>query len=352
MSFDEIMNSIKLGLTGDVEKDVIYIMQKNAEYKKSPFADRINKETGKMIYDMLPDEEKELFAKVLQCDDNEINAKIQEIEKAIFDGNYAVSAELSEKIINGICEESQVFENCDYLSLNNLFEMCIYTNIYKKNRLVKPTPFNFAHIYRLYAFSLYKLSKDDDAEKAYEKALLWNPINVEIMLDLAELKYIKKQYKSFIELIKKALKYSYNINHISLCYFNMGRYYYQKENYDYAMKMYILSHYFKPNKAVFKRLENMAKEKNIKIVSPSVEKMKEFCDSIDFQLGVNPEIAKVAAKMGTEAKKAANIEVARYFYDILFALTGDKAVMDTVFDYMKHIKDDSDKNKSNLNNDK
>ncbi len=345
MKFEEIMDKIRLGLTGEVEKDVIYIMQKNAEYRKSPFAEKINKETGKMIYDMLPDEEKVLFGQILQEDNGEVAEKTKKAEKEIFDGNYAEAVKIIETIIPNICAEGQDGGNFDCVSLNNLFEMYVYTEIYKKGRLVKPTKFNFSYIYKLYGFSLFKLSKDNEAKKAYEDALFWNPVGVDLMLDLSEILYLNKQYKNFIELVKNILKYSYDINQISLCYYNLGRYYGETEKLDLAVNMYILSHYFKPNKAALKKLQKITMEKGIEINPLSAEEMKKICDEADIQMGVNPDIVKLAASAGTNAKKQGNIEAAKYFYDILFSLTGDKAVFDTVFDFMRDIKNNSDKNR-------
>jgi len=337
MGFEEIMDEIRLGLTGEVEKDVIYIMKKNMEYKKSPFADKIGRETGKMIYEILPDEEKEVFKNLLEEDTEEVIKKISSIEKEIHESNYIKAVEIAETIIPNICDDGKTDENFDYVSLNNLFEVCIYTEIYKKNRLVRPTPFNFAYVFRLYGYSLFKLSRDDEAYAAYERAIFWNPVWVDTLLDFAELKYMKKQYKSFLETIKKCLDYSYNINHTSLCYYNLGRYYYEKENYELSINMYILSHYYRPSKAPYKKLEDLAKM-GFEIKPPSVDDMKKICDSIGIRMGVNPEIVKLAAKMGTDAKRNRNIEAAKYFYDILFSLTGDKTVLDAVFDYMKYIK--------------
>ena len=101
--------------------------------------------------------------------------------------------------------------------------------------------------------------------------------------------------------------------------------------------MYILSHYYKPSEAPYKKLENLAKM-GFEIKPPSVDDMKKICDTIGIRMGVNPEIVKLAAKMGTDAKKSGDIEIAKYFYDILFSLTGDKTILDAVFDYMKCIK--------------
>ena len=270
--------------------------------------------------------------------------KIKNAEKNIFDGNYAEAVRVIETIIPNIQEDGQDGGNFDYLSLSNLFEMYIYTEIYKKGRLVKPTKFNFSYIYKLYGFSLFKLSKDAKAREAYEKALFWNPIGVDLMLDLSQIMYLTKQYKKFIELSKRCLKYSYEINQISLCYYNLGKYYSEKENFDFAVNMYILSHYFKPNKAAFKKLEKLSSEKGVSINPPSVEEMREICGRADIQMGVNPDIVKLAASAGTNAKKSGNIEAAKYFYDILFSLTGDKSVFDAVFDFMRNIKSDSNEN--------
>lgn len=337
MSFDEIMNKIKAGLTGETEKDVIYIMQKTAEYKKSPFSDEISRETGKMIYNMLPEKEKALFAQVLSDDDNEIKNKINDILKNISEGGYADAIKILEEIIPNIQNDSRANADFDYVSLGSLFEMYIYTELFKKGRLVKPTRFNFAYIYKLYGYCLFKLSRDDEAKTAYENALLWNPVGADLMLDLSEIMYINKNYKNFLKLIKSCLKYSYDISQISLCYFNLGRYYFEKENYEMSVNMYILSNYFKPNKAALNKLKAIAVEKNIKISPPTVEEMRKICEDADVFMGVNPDIIKIALDAGTNAKHHGLIDAAKYFYDILFSLTADKAVLDTIFSHTKEL---------------
>lgn len=339
MSFEEIMEEIKLGLTGEVEKDVIYIMQKNKEYKKSAFAEEIGRETGKMIYNILPDEEKVIFERLLMEDTETIVKKIKSIESEVKECNYMKAVEIAETIIPNIQSDGKSDGNFDYICLSNLFELYLYTKIYKKGSQVKPTPFNFSYVFRLYGFALFKLSKDNEAEKAYENAVFWNPIGIDALLDLGEIKFLKKKYKSFLEIIKKCLDYSYDINQTALCYYNLGRYYFEKENYELAINMYILSHYFKPNKASYQKIQNLVSEKGIELKPPSTDDMKKICNSIGVRMGINPLVVNLAASMGTEAKKHGNIEAAKYFYDILFSLTGDKAILDIVFDYMKQIKD-------------
>lgn len=337
MEFNDIMDKIKLGLTGETEKDVIYIMQKSAEYSKSPFAEKINTETGKMIYDMLSGEEKILFGHFLQYDSGKVGEKIKNAEKEIYEGNFAKAAEIIKPILSSICCPERNGGKFEYASFNNLFEMYIYTEIYKKGAFVKPAKFNFSYIYKLYGFSLFKLSRDEEAEEAYENALSWNPVDVGLMLDLSEIMYLLKKYKKFMELIKSSFKYSYKIGQISLCYYNMGRYYEERKDYEMAVNMYILAHYFEPNKAAFEKLKKMKSERGVYINTPSAEDMKKICEKANVQMGVNPDIVKLAAAIGTNAKKRGSVEAAKYFYDILFSLTGDKYVLDKVFDFVKNI---------------
>ena len=68
---------------------------------------------------------------------------------------------------------------------------------------------------------------------------------------------------------------------------------------------------------------------------PSAEEMKKICDSIGIPIGVNPKIITLAANFAENAKKKGNLDASKYFYDILFSLTGDKMVMDKILDYVK-----------------
>lgn len=335
MEYNEILEEIKAGLTGDVQKDVIYLMEKNEQYKKSPYAADISRETGKMIYNILPENEKAMFSHVLNEDSGDIRKKIENAEKYISEQDYLKALDILEGIIPNICDDERENSECDYVSLNSFFELCIYTEIYRKGRPVRPTPFEFSEVYRLYGFSLYKLMRDDEAEKAFEKAVYWNPVGVPCLLELAEMKYRKKSYKSFLKIIKDCLKYTYSIIELAVCYSNLGRYFYDKGDLDTSSAMYIVSDYFKPNEFVLKKLEGIAKEQNRKFKRLSSEEMKSICERNDISFGVNPEIIKLAAGVGTDAKRQGNIQAAKYCYDILFSLTGDKAVQDMIFNLMR-----------------
>ena len=58
MSFDAIMNEIKAGLTGDSNADIDYLQEQVDKYKDHEDAKKIIMECGKLIYELLPEDQK------------------------------------------------------------------------------------------------------------------------------------------------------------------------------------------------------------------------------------------------------------------------------------------------------
>lgn len=52
MSFDAIMKQIQSGLTGNNKEDIVYLRKQIQEYKDHPLQEAIQREIGKMIYEI------------------------------------------------------------------------------------------------------------------------------------------------------------------------------------------------------------------------------------------------------------------------------------------------------------
>ena len=62
MTYDGIMRNITAGLTGDADKDGIYLNEQMEKYKEHEFATEIIRACGRIFYELIPDDKKKKFA--------------------------------------------------------------------------------------------------------------------------------------------------------------------------------------------------------------------------------------------------------------------------------------------------
>ena len=61
MTYDEIMEEIKSGLTGDTKVDMKYLMTQMDKYKEHELSQEIIRACGRMIASIMPEDAKEEF---------------------------------------------------------------------------------------------------------------------------------------------------------------------------------------------------------------------------------------------------------------------------------------------------
>lgn len=78
MDFNSVIVKVFEGLTGNVEKDIDYLMAQADKYKEGENAREIIRALGRKVYEILPDERKSeinrVFSNVSEC----VNATLEE----------------------------------------------------------------------------------------------------------------------------------------------------------------------------------------------------------------------------------------------------------------------------------
>lgn len=65
MTYNEIMQEITSGLTGDYKKDCAYLKNQMEKYNNHNLSKEILRACGRLMFDILPDDKKEELSRVI-----------------------------------------------------------------------------------------------------------------------------------------------------------------------------------------------------------------------------------------------------------------------------------------------
>lgn len=240
-------------------------------------------------------------------------------------------------ILNFACKHipfDQMKDGKHFVSYNHFLEPYIYSGLYDetverlKTKSYK-TPVEYNVVYRLYGVALFKSGKIDEAVRVLEKSVEWNPISSQSLLDLAEIYKIKEDYEKFFELTLQAHKFAFERKFISKIFCNYGYYFTEKEDYETAVAMYILSDSYAPSISAANELKFISeKTGKDKFTRPTREEMKQICEDKGVYFGINLWVLEIMKALVERAKKDGNTTLAQNTTEAIFELTADRAVYD------------------------
>lgn len=79
MNYDEIMQEITAGLSGDPKKDFPYLKKQCDKYKDSEYGTEIVRACGRLMANLLSDEQKAELSKAMENHDLGIEATLEEV---------------------------------------------------------------------------------------------------------------------------------------------------------------------------------------------------------------------------------------------------------------------------------
>lgn len=131
MSYNEIMNNITHGLSGNFETDREYLQEKMDKYKDHELGKEIIRACGRILYEILPEDKKEELAKVMRKEDLGVEATLDEVRFNIYKKDYKKADMLMKALVNKAeeLEKSGFFQDDSvsmYFTFNNLFEELLY----------------------------------------------------------------------------------------------------------------------------------------------------------------------------------------------------------------------------------
>jgi len=367
-TYDEIMQTIASGLTGQPEKDMKYLKEQGEIYKTHESAQEILKGIGRLMYGALPQEKREEFDqafdndmrananrtavafeeakfqirkesshKVIDLDINNnrlnIAAAIKEAEFQIHKKDFRKALKILESIIKEI--ESQLvyslflFDTIEkYYHFHNPFEELLYYNLYELSpgECINYMTEDYGRLYSLYGAMLFEFKRFDEAKKALTKAIKINPINDEPLFELAEISKIRGEWDEYSDITRQSFKIAYTRESIARYYRNMGFYFIEKQDYDLAIALYFVSKFYVKHPMVEHELLYIQKKAGRPIPMLSQDQIKEMFKKNDIPFGPDQTVMDLAFWYGTQAEKDKKYNAAWFFYSILYGITYDEEI--------------------------
>ena len=211
--------------------------------------------------------------------------------------------------------------------LNPLEEILFYKYIGLEKELAF-IPFD-EPLFDLYYIYGTLLLENDDFAKAEEyllKALRINPVSSKTILSLADIYKSKtRTYNRFFLYNVDALKFAYKNEDIARAYRNFGFFYVEENQLDIAAVFYDFSLNFDFNRQAFRELEYL-KSRGI---NTEIERKdaENVIESKKIQVGVNPFILDTLRIICADLENRKYYRGALYFYRILYDLTKDNHIL-------------------------
>lgn len=331
MNYDEIMEQITLGLTGDPKKDFKYLEEQCEKYKDTEYGTEIVRACGRLISQLLPEEGKEKIIQLMKNHDLGFESTLEEVRFNHFEKKFDKALELLEPLVkkveesyeNGLFKDDKVSE---YYCFENPMEHLLYAYFNKPEKEIRYSDIPFAKIYMQYGSLLIDLDRWEDAQKALEKAREWNPASAYIIFELCETYKHLGQLDLYFETIKDSFKYCFEPGTVARAYRALGWYFTEKEMYEEAAAVYILSLQYEHSDFVTSEMYYITQKSGKDVPKPGIEDIKRIGEKYGFTVGAHDDVLGLAYSYGQHAVEQKDNETAKYFLSILYNLTDDEKV--------------------------
>lgn len=324
--YEEIMQEITLGLTGDKGKDFEYLQSKMEEYKDHKYGQEIVRACGRLISDLLPEDAMEEIKKLMDKNDLGIEATLEEVQFNQYKKNYDKAIELIEPLIKkleGTFKDDAVSE---YHCFENFFEELLYKYYTKPEKELRQAQFPLAKVYMMYGSLLIDVNRWEDARNALAEAIHWNPVSARIIFEYSETFKHTGELEKYFQIIIDTFKYCYEPVTLARAYRNLGWYFIEKELYEDAMAAYVLSLQYEKSPNVQGELYYISQKTGKEFEQPTLDEIKISAEKYGYPVGAHDDVLGIAFSLGKQAADEGQKDAAKFFLGILYGLTEDEDI--------------------------
>jgi len=321
-----IVDSIKKGLTGNNNEDMVSLHNASEKYKNDEESTDILGEIATMMFGILPDSEKSQLASRFEEMKSGVATDFVAVKEMIKGGDFMKAKATMESILATV--EGSYEENDDriYMSFNHIMEMYIYSFYYKPTKEVKSADIEYNELYRTYGFILAHLEEYEAAIIAHEKAMKWNPVDLDSILSLCEVYKRNNDLHNFLKTTKKAYRYCCTRATMARFYRNVAFYYVEKYKPEVARALYAYSNiYFKTENAD-KELEYIERSTDSKTSEYDLATLQHILNEYDIEPGPDSTTIGIIYRVGQLMMEEGDNVKAKDCFSVVFDITQDAEV--------------------------
>ena len=188
-TFDRIMAHIRSGLTGQWDLDRAYLQAQMEAYKDHELSQEIIRSCGRLMYELTPEDLRAELDQVMRGRDDQVTETLNEVAHNMQTGNWAAASAIIEPLAatcddlidSGWCADDSKSRYFDFRSAT---DEIVWRARNDDPRTVRRATDPFARIYAALGSCLVEARRYDEALVACEKAIRWNPANVDARFEL------------------------------------------------------------------------------------------------------------------------------------------------------------------------
>ena len=330
-SFNEIMQDITAGLTGDNEKDVSWLLSQIETYKNHEMGKEIIRACSRMLFEKLPEDKRKELEQDMENRFSGVDAVLEEVRFNIYKKEYGKALKMTEDLVLRY-ETMNLFQDdavSEYRHFDESFEQVLYVFRNKPQKTIRRAEVPYTEIYLLYGSLLVELKRYQDAETALLKGLRWNPVSFRLLAEYSEAVKMTGGTEKFFELSKEMLKNAFRMPDVARAYRNIAWYFTEKKLYREAMGCLLLSMEFqKDSPQAQSELYYIQTETNGTVSRPSFEEFKTTAEQYGFSVGPDRDVIGLSYNYGKHFFENHEQEAARYYLTIAYDLTGILQIKD------------------------
>ena len=124
MTYDEIIEKIRSGLTGDVKADIKYLNEQAELYKNHELSQEILRGCGRLIASIIPEDAKEEINKLVHKEEITVESILDEMHYAVYKKDFKRAIQLVEPLVQK-ADENPMFKDdtlSAYFDFREFFE--------------------------------------------------------------------------------------------------------------------------------------------------------------------------------------------------------------------------------------
>lgn len=325
MDKNDILKELEGKLGNSPEEDDKVLKAQAEKYAKEGNVEALNI-VGEMILDSMPDERKKEIERLTHIDGVRLDKMYESIVELIKERKIVEAIPLAERLYKKITLDYAPTDKAKFVSLRNPFEDNLCQLLFKDDKILNRTPFDFSAYITTYAYLLVETGANVDAIPILEKAIEYNPVDVGPRFELCEIYKIIRNKKMVLETTRETLKIASSPVAIARCYANVAYTLVDYGEYEDAGVFYTASIMFAPNPAIPLEMKHLTDLKGSPIQRPSQKKMIDTMKKYDIEYGPDKKVIEVAAQLSSHYISKNDIPNALNALKITYNLTLDDGV--------------------------
>lgn len=332
MSYNDIKSELEAKLTGTEDEKDAFLRKEAARFASEGNLDGFEA-ANDLLLENMPEAKRKEIIRITHVDGVRLDKLYQQVTQLMKEDKNVEAKTLAERLYKKITVEFKENDSEKFVSLRNPFEDNLYQLLFKTDKALRRTPYDFAEYITSYAYLILETGSPLDAIPILEKAIEFNPVACGPKFELAEVYKLLKNRRRLQEITRDTLHVASSPAAIARCYANMGYSLTDAGEFDDAAAFYVASVMMYPNAAIPYEMQHLADLKGSPIIRPEHDQVVEVLKKYDMELGPHPDVVRVCAELAAYYLQKNDIPNALHAMKMTYTLTLDENIKNLILKY-------------------